>query len=168
MHQKYLSLLRDELYMSRLSAFPREIVEEFHKLYIEHMGRVTGHHGASGMFLGYLAKYIDDADMLLRLRLAKAILSGSCSPGSVDEALCRLVETMVSFYKWFLTAQFIGGDGRIVVRVIHDFRRGGRIYRRGSLVAIGVDDAFRLSAAGIVEPVRSIVSARLIGLERET
>ncbi len=161
MHQKYLSMLRDELTMSKLSVLPCSVVDEFHRLYSDHLEKIIGHPRAAEMFLEHLYNYMGDAERLIRVRLTKNALGAPCSEESIDHPICVAVQRMIRFYTEYMTAQYVSSDGKILVRALETVYARRRVYRKGAVFATSVEEALFLYIAGFVEPVPSIIATRL-------
>jgi len=133
-----------------------EYFRELHNYILE--SRKAGKYAE--MYLAkYISKILNDAKLLVKLRLVKSITGFDIEKNSIDEEILKSIkEAVENISKYLAGIYLVTPDGRIVVRIEKDTIINGIRYKKGDLTVIDLKSLVFYSALNIVKPIESLIA----------
>ncbi len=167
MINRYLSLVRDEVKTGKITRLGRNIVEEYlRNIYSTLFELKAGGVLSEELFHKYIVKMAGDADLLVRLRIMKAVLGADTGEDSIDTNVLEGIKRIVVFLRDYIAGNLLLiPDMSVVVRARETLVYRGRIWREGDIGAMDLATASFYYAQELVEPMGPVY--RLLGVEHK-
>lgn len=161
MQVKYLALARDELFSPKIIKIARDDIASYHKELYQVITDIRKNKGFSReYFAKYLSRILGDAELLIRIRLLKAVTGIEAEKGSFDEGLIENINNVVSFLAKYLAGLLLTTpDGKVLLRVKEEIIIKKARYRPGDIVAMDLDKAVLYILSGMASPIESLIAS---------
>ncbi len=157
MIDRYLGLGYEEIRSRKIARLDKDLVNEFYKELYTVIPEIRSREGfAREYFFKYLEKIIGDAEILVRLRISKAVLGAEPDRDSIDYEVLKGIDRIACLLRDYLSGRLLlTPDHGIVVRAKKDLVYRGRLWRRGDIGSMDLVTAAFYYALDMVKPVQS-------------
>lgn len=152
MYDLFLKILRDEVNTKPLIDIQRVKVNEYRSYLFNMFYQLSTQSIEAQKYFNQIVKNIlRDAELLIRVRLVKNILSSSKPSDSIDTDFYSILDKVVYFMKIFVSSFYTGYDNSLYVVFKKKCIINGRVFEKGDIVKLDPLNSFKLYLSDCIE-----------------
>lgn len=152
MYDTLLRLIREEINSDKITLIHPTKIQEYESFIKNHISDLIHiDKNSKKLFDRIVKNIVYDAELLLRLRLAKKSLGSNHPDDTIDKFILEKIDKIIDFAKLYISKFLLGVGDKLVVKCKKEFFINSEKYRPGDIVIMNAEEAFDHYISGNIE-----------------